>query len=71
MGRPKKEKEKQAKILSITLDPLSLATVEEYQNSFIKVHGYRISRSQAIQRLILAIPAKDKDIPRREAAKVI
>jgi HJR/Mrr/RecB family endonuclease len=57
MGRPKKEKEKQAKILSITLDPLSLAAVEEYQNSFIKTHGYRISRSQAIQRLILAIPA--------------
>ncbi len=53
MGRPKVPKEKQRKMIAVSLSPEALERVKEYQAEHIKAHGYRIGRSQAVEALIL------------------
>jgi hypothetical protein len=53
MGRPKIPKEKQRKLTAVSLSPEAFERIKEYQNAYIKANGYRISRSQAIEALIM------------------
>jgi hypothetical protein len=53
MGRPKVPKEKQRKMIAVSLSPEALERVKEYQTEHIKAHGYRIGRSMAVEALIM------------------
>jgi hypothetical protein len=53
MPRPKIAKEKQRKIIAVSLSPEALERIAAFQAQHIKEHGYRISRSQAVGMLIL------------------
>ncbi len=53
MPRPKVAKEKQRKVIAVSLSPEALERIAVFQAQHIKQHGYRISRSQALEALIL------------------
>jgi hypothetical protein len=56
MPRPKIAKEKQRKVITMSLSPAALERIAAFQAQHIKEHGYRISRSQALEALI--VPSK-------------
>jgi hypothetical protein len=58
MPRPKIAKEKQRKIIAVSLSPAALERIAAYKAQHIKEHGYRISRSQAVEALIVTSTIK-------------
>jgi hypothetical protein len=53
MPRPKLETEKQRKVIAVSLSPEALERVAAVQAEHVRKHGYRISRSQAVELLIM------------------
>jgi hypothetical protein len=53
MGGPKVAKEKQRKVIAVSLSPEALAHVKQYQQDFIRQHSYKITRNEAVDRLLL------------------
>ena len=53
MPRPKIAKEKQREVIAVSLSPEALERIAAYQARQVKERGYRISRSQAVEALIL------------------
>ncbi len=53
MPRPKISAEKQRKVIAVSLSPQALERIAVFQAQHIKEHGYRISRSQAVEALIV------------------
>ncbi len=53
MGRPRIPKELQRKMMTVSLNPEALERIREYQAKHLKAHHYRISRSQAVEALIV------------------
>jgi hypothetical protein len=54
MGRPKIPKEKQRRKVGFSLSPDTILLVGQFQADWIQVHGYRITASEAVERLLLA-----------------
>jgi hypothetical protein len=55
MPRPKIAKEKQRKVIAVSLSSEALERIAAFQTQHVKEHGYRISRSQAVEALILSV----------------
>jgi hypothetical protein len=63
MPRPKLAAEKQHRVISVSLSPEALARLENYQAQYRAAHQRRLSRSQAVETLILqgGLPASTEE----------